>query len=35
MDNTSQSMQTILEDPWGWRNQYMEWLIMESYFIMN
>ena len=35
MENTSQNMPTILEDHWGWRNKCMEWLIMESYLLMN
>ena len=35
MENTSQSMPTILEDHLYWRSQYMEWLIMESYFLIK
>ena len=35
MVNTSQIMPTILEDYWGWTNKCMEWLIKESYLMMN
>ena len=34
MDNTSQNMQNILEDHWYRRSQFMEWLILETYFLL-
>ena len=35
MENTSQNIATIWEDHWDWVSQYMAWLMMEIYFIMN
>ena len=35
MDNTSQNIPSILEYHWYWRSQWTEWLIMESYVMMN